>query len=137
MKHHLAGRRRLVDKSIQLGEITYLEPAAAVLEIERVAPKVKAQRPASTWPEPTPTSLRREQAEKSRRGVAGPTRRDVSGPAAAPSPRPARRTPTPEELAAAQEISSSLLLVTAEEHAGHKKYGGDHDLTAHILPSRR
>jgi hypothetical protein len=100
MKRHLSGRRRdLVDKSIQPGEIEYLDPPLAVQEIERVTPK-----------------RHREQYQGRR--------------------RPGREL-TPEEMAEVVERSRAGLLVTAEEHAGHKRYGGDHDLTAHILPSRR
>jgi hypothetical protein len=139
MSRRMAGRvRDLVDKSIQPGEIEYLEPAEAVQDIERVTPRIRPKRQPSPWTvEPTPTSIRNEQ---SRRREIWPSHRDETPePAAAspPSQRPARRELTDHELLQVQAQSAAGVLISADEHAVHKRFGAhSHGIMGHLDPRR-
>jgi len=89
------------------------------------------------WTEPTPTSVRNEMSR--RRPEATSRRDDDRRPAGLSSSRPApvERPLTPEELAAIQAASAGLVLVTAEEHHGHKRHAGNrHGILAHVDPRR-
>jgi hypothetical protein len=84
------------------------------------------------WEVPTPTSLRRE---RSRRPL-GQGRRDARRPGEGLASRPVRDL-TDEERRAIEEYSRSLVVVSAEEHRVHKRYGGNqHGILSHV-PGRR
>jgi hypothetical protein len=78
------------------------------------------------WNEPTPTSLRREQAEKFRR-VADDSRRDHDRESAVdgqPRPAPVSRPLTPEELAKVAELSQGRVV---RPPMGHHARAEDED----------
>jgi hypothetical protein len=127
------------------GPIEYLDPDQAVAAIGHAGKGQRWRKGNHRWTvTPTPTSTRREQAERE----AQQRVQDRAGPghgaqrrAGVASPRPALAAPSPEELAKvyheAQERSRAGLLLTAEEVQAHKRYNdGHHPIQAHI-PGRR
>jgi hypothetical protein len=72
-----------------------------------------------------------------RRELLNQDQKKAQRPADRPRPALARRPLTPEEQAKVAELAKAGLLITAEEHKGHKRWGGnEHGILDH-LPGRR
>jgi hypothetical protein len=106
-------------------------------------PTRERDRPPGSWTvEPTPTSLRREAREHEVQRLnrqALEARRPAGEREGTPQPATGQRDLTPKEQAQILEKSRAGLLVTAEEHRDHKRFGDDHTILDHVVPgwSRR
>lgn len=137
--------RTTVDMSAQPmpgGPIEYLEPAAAVAAISHAGRGQRWRKGNHRYVD-DPVPVRRPEvrpvdgARAEQAGVGpGPAPRDGRRPGSSSGAPAPRRDLTPKELANVAELSRAGLLLSAEEHRGHKRYGHDHPVQAHI-PGRR